>query len=39
MDSIVASTEDAAFADICDHIDKWLTTSCCSARSEKKKWN
>ena len=26
MDSIVASTEDAAFARACDHIDKWLTT-------------
>jgi hypothetical protein len=24
MDSIVASTEDAAFARTCDHIDKWL---------------
>ena len=24
MDSIVASTEDAAFARTCDHVDKWL---------------
>ena len=24
MDSIVASTEDAAFAGTCDRIDKWL---------------
>ena len=24
MDSIVASTEDAAFARTCDQIDKWL---------------
>ena len=24
MDSIAASTEDAAFARTCDHIDKWL---------------
>ena len=23
MDSIVASTEDAAFARVCDHVDKW----------------
>jgi hypothetical protein len=38
MDSVVASTEDAAIARACDHIDKWLTT-CCSERSENKKWN
>jgi hypothetical protein len=37
MDSIVASTDDAAFARACDHIDKWLTTSCCSERSENNK--
>jgi hypothetical protein len=24
MESIVASTEDAAFTRTCDHIDKWL---------------
>jgi hypothetical protein len=24
MDSIVASTEDTAFARTCDHVDKWL---------------
>ena len=24
MNNIVASTEDAAFARTCDHIDKWL---------------
>jgi hypothetical protein len=27
MDSIVASTEDAAFTDSCDRIDKWLQSN------------